>query len=928
MKRSLTVLLLTTFLCGVAAASEDAAGIVDKLARFRFDKLGHPQIKSDSIAPVLASKERPHRLLILPVAFSDVGYDRFAGDPEQEIKNRRYFTELLFAGGVESPQPGTLSDYYRHQSHGRYNITGDVMPTVKLERPLHYYGQPVQNSDGTWRSDERSGELVADALLAAYRSQPDFPWRDYDIWDPLDFDGDGNHEESDGYLDHLVLIVAGKGQETCQSLYGIEDKLNENSSRDAFQSLTAVEQACANRIWSHRNALSDNLGKGPVVGGKSNPRGGIALGNGLWFADYNVQNEYTDASTFIHEFGHSLGLPDIYAGSTSNSTGSWDSMSATSSPLPQELSSWSRMVLGWLEPCVVRPPSFGGPSTGTLELKTMNEWPSTTAGQLCDAAMIILPPKYRDIALGTLTASNGKLAAYSGQGNDMQRSMQRHFDFSDVDSDTDIILSLDSWFEIEAEWDYLYVEVAAEGQDFVRLMPTDKSAAGDRSSVMNSNRGHEGEGSLPGFTGLSGDKDGDGKVETAPGCDPARARTLAEDKFTRGTPATDPCEAAQWITSHFDLNHWRGRAATLRFHYFTDTASVENGALLDNISIPAIGFAEDFEDGSLDGWTSNGFTISSGRHHLAVPHFYLLEFRDPYATFAGGSNYDAALAEPGFMFYPDGAGAMQAINVNYRPGLLMWYYNGEYLWSQNEPAELGPGNGFLLVVDAIPQEFQLAALPDKYFKRNPQGWTAWEFDDSAQAMLKESFLGTMCYQRRQDYYPDDIPASDLKKCRAQGAAAAPPMEALSWHGRTLQYGFTIINEVLPGADRDTLKSGSSLFDLRLRDGEPEFRLDDRSLRNVHSADAPFSLDEFAPGLEVYTAQKGLLTRVSTTPFPAVTGFSDAAPNSYQSPLLPFGGANIPQNGFSFELSAPTQNSPVGSRVRVNYRWAIPGTPGQ
>ena len=41
--------------------------------------------------------------------------------------------------------------------------------------------------------------------------------------------------------------------------------------------------------------------------------GGAALSPALWALDYNMQSEYTEVSTFVHEFGHSLGLPDVYA---------------------------------------------------------------------------------------------------------------------------------------------------------------------------------------------------------------------------------------------------------------------------------------------------------------------------------------------------------------------------------------------------------------------------------------------------------------------------------------------------------------------------------------------------------------------------------------------------------------------------------------
>jgi immune inhibitor A len=139
-----------------APANNDAQRMVDLLADFRFDQLGHPQIKSDSIRPVLASSERPHKLLVLPVRFSNTDFDRFRGDAAQDAKNRDYFQELLFAGGVANPEPATLSHYYRHQSRGLYNITGSIFPVVEMSKPQQYYGRPVQASDGSWRNDERS----------------------------------------------------------------------------------------------------------------------------------------------------------------------------------------------------------------------------------------------------------------------------------------------------------------------------------------------------------------------------------------------------------------------------------------------------------------------------------------------------------------------------------------------------------------------------------------------------------------------------------------------------------------------------------------------------------------------------------------------------------------------------------------------------
>jgi immune inhibitor A len=904
------------------AGQPDASGaMIESLAEFQFDQLGHPQIQTDSIKPVLAPRARPHRLLILPVRFADTGYDRFAGDPAQDDKNRAYFQELLFAGGPLTPEPGTLSHYYWHQSRGAYNVTGDIFPVVELAQPLHYYGRPVQNSDGSWRNDERASDLVMDALQAAATAEPDFPWQDYDQWDPHDFDGDDNRDEPDGYLDHFILVVAGKGQSSCQGLYKLGEKLNTNAASDAFLGLTQTEQDCGDRIWPHRFALSQNLDSGPLVDGQIHALGGADIGTGLWVLDYNMQSEYTEPSTFIHEFGHSLGLPDIYARATNNSTASWDAMSSTASPEPQELSAWSRTVLGWLKPCVVRPQDFGGPPSGSLYLKTMNDWGGgaghVATDGLCDAVMVILPPKVRNIAMGPLGAEQGQQAAYSGQGNNMNRTLARTFDLSQVPPSEPVVMQVDSWFVIEAEWDYLYVEAAAPGEPFQRILPTDKGALDDTQSVMPSTKGHEGAGSTPGFTGRSGDLDGDGKVESAPGCDPTAERVLAEDRV--GAATADPCETPQWVRAAFDLSEYRGRDVRVRFTYFTDMAAVENGALLDNVSIPAIGFVDDFEGPSLAGWQTQGFTLSPGLHELAVPHFYLLEYRDPYREFETVKNYDRALSHPGFMFFPDPDGDMSALNVNYRPGIVMWYYNGEYLWSQNEPAETGPGRGFLLVVDANPQEFEIPALPQQYFQAS-DGWTSWQFDDAAQPWLRDSFVDAMCFQRRPDYYSTDVAPEDTARCAEVLVDGQPAMERLSWDGRPLMYGYSIINEFLPGPERRGRKSGGTLFDLRIRDGQTQYRLYDRALRGMHSADAAFAIEDFENGLEIYRGQDGIMRRQSATPFAAVSEFTDERPNRYQNPKLPFGGADIPEAGFSYTLERPDPNAPEQSEVRLNFRW--------
>ena len=63
----------------------------------------------------------------------------------------------------------------------------------------------------------------------------------------------------------------------------------------------------------------------------------------------------------------------------------------------------------------------------------------------------------------------------------------------------------------------------------------------------------------------------------------------------------------------FDLSRYRGQRVEIRFHYFADMAAVENGALIDNVSIPAIGFTDVFEADHFDGWDSRATSRSRSR---------------------------------------------------------------------------------------------------------------------------------------------------------------------------------------------------------------------------------------------------------------------------------------------------------------------------
>ena len=86
-------------------------------------------------------------------------------------------------------------------------------------------------------------------------------------------------------------------------------------------------------------------------------------GSNYWIGDYTVEPENGGVGVFAHEFGHDLGLPDLYdtsgnTGGAENSTGFWTlyssgSYGSTGKPAdgigskPIPMSAYEKIFLGW-----------------------------------------------------------------------------------------------------------------------------------------------------------------------------------------------------------------------------------------------------------------------------------------------------------------------------------------------------------------------------------------------------------------------------------------------------------------------------------------------------------------------------------------------------------------------------------------------------
>ena len=119
--------------------------------------------------------------------------------------------EAMFNGSGES-----FADYYSKLSSGKYTAINTVSDWVQVPGNASTYGDnAVEDTGGSWAFINDSVDAWYAKELAAGKSAADIDayLSQFDVWDRYDFDGDGNFNEADGYLDHFQAVHAGGGEE-------------------------------------------------------------------------------------------------------------------------------------------------------------------------------------------------------------------------------------------------------------------------------------------------------------------------------------------------------------------------------------------------------------------------------------------------------------------------------------------------------------------------------------------------------------------------------------------------------------------------------------------------------------------------------------------------------------------------------------------
>ncbi len=187
---------------------------------------------------------------------------------------------------------------------------------------------------------------------------------------------------------------------------------------------------------------------------------------------------------------------------------------------------------------------------------------------------------------------SGSFAFWSNKGDQSDMRLTREFDFSDVSGP--ITFSYWTWYDLEDDYDYVFLEISSNGGDW-RIIRTPSSTSEDPS----------GNSYGWGYNGKSG---GDGS----------------------------------WIQEEIDLSGYAGEVIRLRFEYITDAATYGEGLMLDSISLPEIAYFTDFETDN-GGWVPEGFVRIENKlpqiYRLALIHLGPVP-RVEYLTISEGNQVD------------------------------------------------------------------------------------------------------------------------------------------------------------------------------------------------------------------------------------------------------------------------------------------------
>ncbi|WP_144211844.1 immune inhibitor A domain-containing protein [Shewanella donghaensis] len=347
-----------------------------------------------------------------------------------------HYQDILFSRtgftGPNGENLQTASQYFTDASGDSFFFNGEVKGWVTADNnAADYGGNDADNDD----NDIAVPDLVMEAVAKATAGMSDAELAPFDIEDPYDLNNNGNTDEPDGVIDHIVIFHSSIGEETGGGVLGTD------------------------AIWSHRFFVET-----PADG--SNIPGTTIPGKSKKVYGYTVQPIDSASGVITHEFGHDLGLPDEY--DTTNvgdgsPVGSWSLMSA---------GSWVGSGEGSLYIAGAKPSGFSPYARSFLQEQYKGKWVNEqkinldnidNEGLIANLVAAENADGINQLSIDLPAAEipfeqplNGKFQYYSGKGDEIENSM--NFELT-LPEGSPLTLSMQAHWNIEVDYDYAQVLV-------------------------------------------------------------------------------------------------------------------------------------------------------------------------------------------------------------------------------------------------------------------------------------------------------------------------------------------------------------------------------------------------------------------------------------------------------------------------------------
>jgi hypothetical protein len=155
--------------------------------------------------------------------------------------------------------------------------------------------------------------------------------------------------------------------------------------------------------------------------------------------------------------------------------------------------------------------------------------------------------------------TSGDWMWYGNKGDQSMTTLTRTFDLTGVERAT---LEYAVWYDLEDDYDYGYMMVSLDEGTTWTILETEHS---NLDNPFNAAFG-------PGYSG----------------------------------------ESLGWIEERIELDAYAGQSVLIRFAMITDDAITQPGLVVDDVRVPELGYADDFEFGA-DGWVADGWVRVDNR---------------------------------------------------------------------------------------------------------------------------------------------------------------------------------------------------------------------------------------------------------------------------------------------------------------------------